>query len=112
MSVRLFAVVCLLALRVPAEISKESALLWLDFQEGFGPLKAQNGLRVADGASGKVLEFNAPVQVAEMEFQRKLGDDRELTVGGWFYIKRSGEQYLFSRGIPFVAAGGERMFPR
>src|SRR5688572_15014738 len=35
-----------------------------------------------------------------------------MTVGGWFFPRRAGEQSFFFRGLPETAPGGERMFRR
>src|SRR5207248_3364800 len=43
-------------------------------------------------------------------FSRRLDGIRAMTVGGWFFPRRSGEQYFFFRGLPEVPPRGERMF--
>ncbi|MBM3234704.1 hypothetical protein FJZ31_00215 [Candidatus Poribacteria bacterium] len=53
-----------------------------------------------------VVDQETVVGIAKM-----LDDIQEMTVGGWFYCRRSGEQTLFCRGVPEVAQLGERMFP-
>lgn len=68
-------------------------------------------------------QFDPPLEFINA-FQRKVTDEettsriskaldgiQAMTVGGWFYCRRSGEQTCFCRGGPEVAPLGERMFP-
>jgi pimeloyl-ACP methyl ester carboxylesterase len=65
---------------------------------------------------GRPLEFTHALQFAEMDpagmahLARTLNGIRSMSVGGWFYCRRAGEQVFFSRGLPETAPGGERMF--
>jgi len=107
-----------------AEIAPSAAVVYFDFGKGTGDLaKPGRGLRL-NGAKwgqtgdpmqkqlGVTLQFSNPAQFAEMEFSRSLDGIEAMTVGGWFYCKRVGEQYLFSRGLPEIEVGGERRFRR
>ena len=89
-----------------ADIGPDGAALVLDLS---GPVE---GLRLVNGArlSDRGLEFDAPLQYAEIPLERTLDGVEALSVGGWFFPRRAGEQYWFSRGLPTVAPQGERIF--
>ncbi len=42
---------------------------------------------------------------------KMLDGVQAMTVGGWFYYRRAGEQTFFCRGVPVIAPDGERIFP-
>ena len=87
------------------------AVLFVDFDEGEAPqAKLFHGAKRAEGRYGSALEFSTALQYAEVELSRKLDGVDSITVGGWFFPRRSGEQSFFSRGLPQTAPGGERMF--
>jgi hypothetical protein len=88
---------------------KNDALLWLDFERVETNLTL-NGTRRVSGGFGTALEFNAPLQWAEFPISNKFDKLTEMTMGGWFFLRRSGEQYFFSRGLPADGPNGERMF--
>jgi len=56
--------------------------------------------------------FNKSSEAVQVEFEKKLDGIKAMTVGGWFYPQRSGEQVFFSRGLPEAGPQGERMFRR
>jgi dienelactone hydrolase len=90
-----------------AQISPDTAALFVNFSE------AQPNLHVVQGAKTNAqgrLEFTTSLQYAELSFSNKLNGISAMTVGGWFFPRRSGEQWFFSRGIPEIAPLGERMF--
>jgi dienelactone hydrolase len=58
------------------------------------------------------LAFTTYEQRAEMPFSRKLDQVEAVTIGGWFFPRRSGEQYFMVRGAPETGANGERFFRR
>lgn len=91
-----------------AEIGPRGAALYLDFGAGRRP-----GIRLLDGARrvGPGLEFTTAIQAAEMTFARALDDAPAVTVGGWLFPRRAGEQMFLSRGLPEVGPIGERQFP-
>lgn len=45
------------------------------------------------------------------KISKKLNRISAMSVGGWFYTRRQGEQIFFWRGIPEVDPLGNRMFP-
>lgn len=61
---------------------------------------------------GPALEFTNPLQYSEVELPRSLDGIKAMTIGGWFYSRRWGEQAIFSRGLPEINAVGNRMFQR
>src|ERR1051325_4874587 len=71
---------------------------------------AQEAVWSVDFEGGK--KFTKPTEVVEIKFERKLDGIKAMTVGGWFYSQRSGEQVFLSRGLPEVGANGERVFRR
>ena len=56
------------------------------------------------------LEFTTALQYAEVPFGRKLDGVKAMTIGGWFFPRRVGEQYFLFRGVPEIAPLGERFF--
>src|SRR5438552_3406306 len=56
------------------------------------------------------IEFTQSLQVAEIEFSKKLDGVEAVTVGAWVFPKQIGEQYFFCRGLPEAGPNGERMF--
>ena len=107
-----------------AQIRPEEAVVYFDFTQGTGDLSphhralrlhgprwgppAQDPMQSRHGAA---LEFTNALQYAETELTGALNSIQAATVGGWFYCRRSGEQAIFSRGLPEVNALGNRMFP-
>jgi dienelactone hydrolase len=89
---------------------ERSPVLHLDFAKDNSSVGLKNGGKRVEGAFGGALEFTNPLQYAEIPFSGKLDGIHSITVGGWFYPRRSGEQYFFFRGVPEVAPQGERMF--
>src|SRR5262249_47310489 len=61
---------------------------------------------------GPALQFTNAPQYAEVQMSRSLDGIQAMTVGGWFYSRRVGEQMMFSRGLPEINPLGNRMFPR
>jgi dienelactone hydrolase len=57
-------------------------------------------------------EFKTPLQIVESPFTNNLHQAGAATVGGWFYPRRSGEQYFAARGLPETGDNGERFFRR
>lgn len=68
--------------------------------------------RLAHGAkrTGTGLEFAHPLQVAELDYSKKLDGVEAVTVGVWVHPKRAGEQCFLFRGIPECGTSGERLF--
>ena len=71
-----------------------------------------SGARLAGGARLEkgVLEFTNALQIAEVDFSRKLDGIEAMTVGAWVFPRRSGEQSFLFRGAPEAGPNGERMF--
>ena len=90
-------------------VAPDGALLFLDFARGVENVRLHHGVQRVDRAGG-VLEFTNPLQYAEIDFVRKLDGIDALTVGGWFFPRRTGEQLFFFRGLPEVGENGERFF--
>jgi dienelactone hydrolase len=87
-------------------------ILAVDFSKGDAGARLVNGAKWAGGPNGGALEFTTALQYAELDFSRKLDGLKAMTVGGWFYPLRSGEQSFLFRGVPEVGPQGERMFRR
>src|SRR5687767_15004966 len=102
------------ALSGAAEPSKPpGAALFFDFDEAESPpVRLRHGAKRVEGKFGSALEFNTALQYAEADFSRRLDGVESLTVGGWFFPRRVGEQPFVFRGVPEVAPLGERMFRR
>jgi dienelactone hydrolase len=102
-------------------VRPEHALVYLDFADGVknrsragGELAVRHGLRRdADGR----LEFTNPRQYGELDrdamaaLSRQLVGAEALSVGGWFWCRRAGEQAFLSRGEIETGPLGERLFP-
>ena len=85
--------------------------LWhVDFARGTEGFKLQHGVRHLTGNFGGALEFTTAMQYAEVDFPRKLHGIECASIGGWFYVRRSGEGAFLFRGCPKVAPLGERTF--
>jgi hypothetical protein len=93
-------------------VAADDPALILDFAKDDPSVRLVNGAKRVPGASGGALEFTQHLQYAEVALSRPLDGLRAMTVGGWFFPRRSGEQYFLSRGLPEVAPQGERVFRR
>jgi hypothetical protein len=82
--------------------------LVLDFTRDLADLRLFHGARrlMDDG----VLRFKNPLQYAELPVSKRFNGIDAMTVGGWFYPQRAGEQSFLFRGIPECGPNGERMF--
>ena len=107
---QLLACTCLVisARIASADVTPDSAALHLDFQRDAAGVRLQHGAR--HSAEFGALEFTAPLQFAEVDFSRRLHAIEACTIGGWFLLRRSGEQALMFRGAPEVGVNGERFF--
>ncbi|MBI2948167.1 MAG: acetylxylan esterase [Verrucomicrobia bacterium] len=95
---------------VRAEVDPVSATLFLDFAKDESNVKLFHGAKRVQGRFGGALEFTTALQYAEVALSRTLDGIQAMTVGGWFFPRRSGEQYFFFRGIPESGPLGERFF--
>lgn len=102
----------LLAISLRAQVAPERAAVFLDFKTGTGPLELRDGAVWRTNEAPPHLAFDNVLARAELPLEGRFHHAREMTVGGWFWLQRSGEQALFSRGLPKTAPGGERTFPR
>jgi hypothetical protein len=75
-----------------------ACVLFLEFDHDDPRLKLLNGARRVDGA----LEFNTAIQSAELEFSGQLNGAQAASIGGWFFPRRTGEQYFIFRGVPEI----------
>ncbi len=90
-----------------ADVEPGGAALHLDFA------RPREGVRLVRGARPveQSLEFTDALQFAEVDLARKLDGIRAMSIGGWFFPRRAGEQSFFCRGLPEAGPNGERMFP-
>ena len=83
--------------KISAQIDNREALLYLDFERNPG-VDLRHGTKVREGRFGRALEFTTAMQYAEVEFSKKLDGVEAMSVGGWFFPWRTGEQAIVSRG--------------
>jgi hypothetical protein len=107
---RTAAVVVFTMAAAHAAIEPKHAALFLDLRELAPSVRLANGTKHERTDTTGWLEFNAPHQTAEMVFARHLDGITSMSIGGWFYVRRSGEQAFLFRGSPETAEGGERVF--
>jgi len=93
-----------------AEISPSSAAFFLDFEKDDPNVRLVQGTRRVQGPYGGALEFTTAFQYAGVDFAHKLDGIQAMSVGGWFFPRRSGEQSFFSRGVIEAGPQGERFF--
>lgn len=111
-------VVALTAPSLFGGVTPRGALLYVDFARDPKGRCRLVGARWGDlehdplqAAHGPALEFSGPYQYAEVDLPTgALDGAAAVTVGGWFYTRRSGEQYFLSRGVPQVDPLGNRIF--
>lgn len=101
----------LAALPSIAQVTPSGAALFLDGRHT-NSLRLFHGAKWIAHSNGARLEFTAPLQYAEMSLDESLDRVDALTVGGWFFPRRSGEQYFIFRGTPETGSLGERFFRR
>ncbi len=95
-----------------AELLQREAILFLDFKEELGGGVLRGGkVRHVQGSFGGAAEFRRADDHLEVRLDRKLDGLEAMTVGGWFFTRRVGEQVLFSRGMPEIDENGVRRFP-
>ncbi len=106
----LFVLCGLPASVLQADVEPAGAVLFLDFNEDQSPAKLLNGAHRIDRKFGHALEFTTALQYAEVDFSQRLDGVKAMSVGGWFFPRRTGEQSFFFRGLPEIAPQGERLF--
>jgi len=94
-----------------AEISSNSAVIFLDFNHATRAADVEPDIRVLTNSRGSALEFVRADQFLRFGFSNRLDGVQAASVGGWFFLKNPGEQVFFSRGLPESGPNGERMFP-
>lgn len=95
-----------------AQVARETPgqVLFLDFNEKDPSLQCHHGVRRIEGRFGSALEFTTALQYAEVEFSRSLHEAKSVTIGGWFFPRRTGEQSFLFRGVPEIGPLGDRFF--
>ncbi len=104
-----FILFCCLAPRAGADIEPSSAALYLKPAE-LPVTRLRGGARIVDGDFGRALQFTTALQYAEIAFSNRLDRINAMSVGGWFFPRRTGQQSFFFRGLPEIAPQGERLF--
>ena len=105
----LAAFVGILPILAFGDIEPSSAALYLDFARGDEGVEWHHGARRVDRNRG-VATFGGARDFGSIALRTKLDGVTAASVGGWFFLRRSGEQTLFSRGEPEVGENGERFF--
>lgn len=116
--------ICLVLLSMQngfAQVHPDESLLDLDFAQGTenlaptgGEVHLQHGLRWSE--DDHALKFTTARQTAELDrrgmqnLSAALRDVEALTIGGWFRLRRQGEQVLLGRGDVRIGPLGERFF--
>lgn len=80
-----------------ADVEPAGAALFLDFEDENETVRLFHGVQRIKRSYGQALEFTTPQQYAETKSSRGLDGIQSMTVGGWFFPRRSGEQYFFFR---------------
>ena len=88
-----------------AQIDPNSAALYLDFEKS-APIKLINGAT----HTNNILRFTGHLQYAELTNTISLDALKSISIGGWFYPHRLGEQIFFFRGLPEIDDWGRRWF--
>lgn len=94
-----------------SEVGPAGAAMFFDFEAEEPGVHLVNGAKRVQGRFGGGLEFTTALQYAEAEFSGRLDGIQAMSVGGWFFPRRNGEQSFFFRGLPEVGPLGERFFP-
>src|SRR5688572_13401554 len=94
-----------------AALGPREALLFIE-PRGNSNLHLLGGTQVITGAFGSAFEFKNSLQQATLSISNQFDGLKSLTVGGWFFLRQSGEQHLVSRGAVEFGNNGERFFRR
>ncbi|HUS35318.1 MAG TPA: alpha/beta fold hydrolase [Verrucomicrobiae bacterium] len=89
-----------------AQTDKNPAKLFLDFEASAPQVELMNGAVHTNG----VLRFTHHLQYAQLTNSISLDGLKSISIGGWFYPHRYGEQYFFFRGLPEIDEWGRRFF--
>ena len=88
-----------------AQVTAPASALFLDGL-ATNDLRLFNGAKWTAHSNGARLEFNTAIQYGEVPLSQLLDGVQEMTIGGWFFPRRSGEQYFLFRGTPETGAQG------
>jgi dienelactone hydrolase len=91
-------------------VQPADAALFLDFAVDNPQVTLFHGARRIQDRAGGALEFTSALQYAELPLTNALDGAEAVTIGGWFFPRRRGEQAFFFRGVPEIGALGERFF--
>lgn len=91
-------------------IKAADCAFFFDFQSLSADVRLEHGARHVPRPGGGALEFTTALQFAEITRPLKLDGVTSASVGGWFFLRRSGEQCFFFRGLPETGSQGERLF--
>jgi dienelactone hydrolase len=89
-------------------ISPTYAAFFLDFHDSAAGVQLFHGAR--HSTNHHALEFTTALQFAEVETIKSLDRIKALSIGGWFFPRRSGEQVFLFRSLPETGSLGERFF--
>src|SRR4051812_28499585 len=92
------------------QLSRTGAIFFADFGAPSEAVHLVNGARWETNANA--LLFDTSLQYGELVENPSFDDLKALSVGGWFFPRRSGEQCFLFRGLPEIGALGERFFRR
>src|SRR3954466_7866969 len=92
------------------QLSRTGAIFFADFRTSSEGVHLLNGARWETNANA--LLFDTSLQYAELSENASFDGLKSLTVGGWFFPRRSGEQVFLFRGLPEIGPLGERFFRR
>lgn len=95
---------------VAPALAADEPLIRLEFEGADEGVRVVGDAKRITGRFGGAIEFTNHLQYVEFPLTRRLDSVEAVSVGGWFFPRRSGEQYLFFRGLPETAPQGERMF--
>jgi hypothetical protein len=92
-----------------ADIASNGAALYVDFN-AMPKLLSRDGAVPGPRLTNGCIEFTHEGQEFTISFSNRLDGSEAVSIGGWFFLKQTGEQILFSRGDVEAGPNGERMF--
>jgi dienelactone hydrolase len=99
---RVFLLLCF-CLIARAEIRREEAAVFIDAQ-------SENLKVIGAARTNGLFNFTTSAQFIELDVAGRLTNLSAISVGGWFYPRRSGEQNFMARGLPEIDDWGRRFF--
>src|SRR5881396_3391371 len=101
-------------------IAPGEAVFFLDFSNSAAGVRLFNGAK--HDTNSNALEFTTALQFAELtslapaagqgKGEGPLNGIKSMSIGGWFFPRRSGEQVFLFRALPEIGPLGERFFRR